>query len=108
MLTTNDDALFVDTNILVFLTNTASPWHADAVGAISEARSANRRLVISTQVVREYVAVGSREVSGMSGLPRPVVVANARAFRHSFDVFSESAGVLDELLSLVDSFNISG
>jgi predicted nucleic acid-binding protein len=105
---TDGDALFVDTNILVFLTNSASPWHSDALRAISDARAAQVRLVISTQVVREYLAVGSREVAGAPGLPRDVVVANANAFRKRFDVLSETADVLDELLALVDRVNVSG
>jgi len=102
------DAQFVDTNILVFLTNSASPWHADALRAIANARSTGTRLVISTQIVREFLSVGSREVGGAPGLPRALVVHNARALCQSFELVAESKDVLEELLKLVDTVSVAG
>lgn len=104
----DDDALFVDTNVLVFLTNSASPWHVDALRAIDAARAARVHIVISTQVVREYLAVGTRQVVGAPGLPRAVVLTNARAFTRQFQVLAETRAVLDELLALVERVEVSG
>jgi predicted nucleic acid-binding protein len=92
----------------VFLTNSGSPWHGDAARTIGEASSAGTRLAISTQVVREYLAVASRDAGTVTGLPGTVGLANARAFSRGFDVLPETGAILDELLALVDRFHVSG
>ncbi len=47
MVTTDDSALFVDTNILVYISDESSSWHEVATRAISAARDAGNLLVIS-------------------------------------------------------------
>ncbi len=51
--------LFVDTNILVYATNSFSPWHHLANTRLQELRRLGIDLVISTQIVREYLTVAS-------------------------------------------------
>lgn len=47
---TDGEPLFVNTNILVYLTNSASSWHADVVQAVGAARSAGAHIVATMRV----------------------------------------------------------
>ncbi len=60
MVTTGDDALFVDTNVLIYATNPRSPWRAGAIRALQTAHQQGLRMVVSPQVLREYIAAASR------------------------------------------------
>jgi predicted nucleic acid-binding protein len=60
METTDVDRPFVDTNILIYATNEASPWHGAANTALQTARRRSVELILSTQVLREYLAAATR------------------------------------------------
>ena len=70
-MTPDANQLFVDTNILIFATNTASPWHTTAYTALQTARSQDVELTISPQVIREYLAAATR--------PGPAAATPARS-----------------------------
>lgn len=52
MTTTRDDALFVDTNVLVFASANGAEAHSAALKRLAEERSGSRVLVVSPQIVR--------------------------------------------------------
>jgi len=56
----DDDALFVDTNVLVYANVAEAPLHGAALHAITQAQSNGRDLWISRQVLREYLATMTR------------------------------------------------
>jgi predicted nucleic acid-binding protein len=60
MMTTDVKILFIDTNVLIYATNSSSPWHNLAQAALHQARNHNIELVVSPQVLREYLAAATR------------------------------------------------
>jgi len=51
---------FVDTNILVFATDPASPLNRPALDTLQQAMLAGVDLVISPQILREYLSAATR------------------------------------------------
>jgi len=90
MATTDDNALFVDTNVLVYANVAEAPQHAAALAAITAARETGRTLWISHQVLREYLVMMTRPQS-FETLPRETVLDQARQFLEQFEVADESA-----------------
>ncbi len=108
MALTGVSTLFVDTNILVYATNSFSPWHLLATERLQEHRRYGVDLVISTQIVREYLAVASRS-SITTGAPRVYeMLDNVQLFRTQFRVVLNTEFVLDHLLTLIQSIPVAG
>jgi predicted nucleic acid-binding protein len=101
-------ALFVDTNILVFATNPASPWHELATEALNQARGAGIDLVISAQIVREYLAAATRPDTTGRLAPLDDVLANVQIFRAEFRLVPDSPVVLDRLTELMHRVPVGG
>lgn len=51
------DAVLVDTNVLVYAASPTSPFHSQALATLIAHRGAGHELWISTQIVREFLAV---------------------------------------------------
>ena len=68
MTMTGCSEIFVDTNVLIFATNSMSPWHRAATESLQNAREANIELFVSPQVLREYLAAATRLSVTSSGL----------------------------------------
>ena len=108
MAMTGVSELFVDTNILVYATNSASPWYRLANDRLQEGRLLGVDLVISTQIVREYLAVASRS-SLTTGEPSlSEIFDNVHLFRTQFRVLLNTERVLDHLLALIRSVPLAG
>lgn len=103
---TTADSLFLDTNVLIYATNTASPWHALARDSIEQARRGGRLLVVSTQVLREYLAAGTRP--GTIPAPRSAILAAVEVFRQSFTVVDDSQAIFAILCTIVQSVPVGG
>ena len=52
--------VFVDTNVLVYATNTLSPWSLLARERLDEATQRADELIISPQIIREYLSFATR------------------------------------------------
>ncbi len=70
MTTAAADALFVDTNILVYANVTTAPEHHHAVARPTEIDAAGLEAWLSRQILREYLAVLSRP--GITHSPVPL------------------------------------
>jgi predicted nucleic acid-binding protein len=101
-------SLFIDTNILIYATNAASPWHTAATTALQDAYTNGVALVISSQVVREYLAAATRVSAAGAGPSVATLISNAQAFRHQFQVLADNPQVLDNLLTLMQQISIGG
>ena len=55
-----DDAVFVDTNVLVYAAVEDSPMHETARKAIAEYSSRSTPMWVSRQVLREYMVIMTR------------------------------------------------
>jgi predicted nucleic acid-binding protein len=108
MAMTADNRLFVDTNVLIYATDVRSPFHVKAQAALNAARSQGITLVISQQVLREYLAVVTRPSLGVPEVPLAQVVENIRIMQREFDVVADSAQVLNNLLELLNRVEVRG
>jgi predicted nucleic acid-binding protein len=107
MATTDDNALFVDTNVLVYANVAEAPQHAAALAAITTARETGRTLWISRQVLREYLVMMTRPQS-FETLPRETVLDQVRQFLEQFEVADESSAVTEHLRALMAEISVGG
>lgn len=93
--------VFVDTNVLIYLTIQGAPEQAAARSRLTELREARERLWISRQVVREFLAVLTRPST--FGAPASVEALENRVsgFQRAFRIADEDAAVTASLLALL-------
>jgi predicted nucleic acid-binding protein len=101
MMITGVKKLFVDTNVLIFATNSASPWHQLARDTLQEARRLNVELTVSPQILREYLVAATRS-SNRDDVPLAKILKNVRTFQANFHLAEENALVSAKLVDLVD------
>ena len=107
MATMDDNALFIDTNILVYANVIETPFHEQALAAINKAHEAGRTIWISRQVIREYLVTLTRP-QVFENLPRTTVLEQAGKFVKWFQVADDTAAVSEQLAKLMEGFNIGG
>jgi predicted nucleic acid-binding protein len=96
----------VDTNVLLAATDRSRDSYSAASQLISEDE---RRLAITPQIVREYLAVATRpmEANGF-GLAGEDAVANVEQFLDDMELLSEDAATTRLLLELVGQASAAG
>jgi len=108
MATTGVDAVFVDTNILVYSKQQFSPFNAIAVARLEELISQGAQLWTSRQVLREYLVVMSRPGGLTAPVPMTGLVQDIGEFSANFLLAEDSASVTQELLLLLTQVAIGG
>ena len=78
------NAVFIDTNVLVYATVADAPFHARAEAAIAELRQQHVSLWISRQVIREYLAVLGRQQVSSRTISADALAMQARTLEASF------------------------
>lgn len=101
------DALFVDTNVLVYANVTEAPQHTAALAAIAQAHEAGRTLWISRQVLREYLVTLTRPQT-FQQVPKATVLKQVRLFREHFEIADDTGTVTRQLLDLIAGILIGG
>ena len=104
----NVDAVFVDTNILIYATDPRSPFQQAAFDRLEAARRQGIELIISPQILREYLAAATRAASRGGATSLTDALSNFRTFRAAFTVLADSPAVLDVLDSLVGRIAVAG
>lgn len=99
MATTAVEPVFLDTNVLVYASMAVSPLHTVAREAIETREAAGASLVISRQILREFLATLNRP---QVGLPVTTLIAQVRQFETHFQILEDSAAVTAALLMLVE------
>ncbi len=100
--------VFLDTNILVYASVRTSPFHAQALRAITSREQAKLELWISRQVVREYLATITRSALSSSHITFSMIVAEAQSFEERFRVADENRDVTTHLLDLLAQHPTAG
>ena len=95
-------SIFIDTNILVYANLTSSPFHKEARQAVRTLQSAKKDLWINRQVLREYLAVVTRQTFTVP-LPPAQATTDIQLFEQMFAVADETSEVTKELLSLLQT-----
>ena len=103
----DDNALFVDTNILIYANILETPFHEQALLSIETAYQAGRTIWISRQIIREYLATLTRPQT-FENLSRTTVLEQARGFTERFEVVDDTPAVTTQLLHLLAVFKIGG
>jgi len=106
--TTGVRELFVDTNVLIFATNSLSPWQRAAEGALMGARQQGVELVLSPQILREYLVAATRENVAGAGLPLADILSNVQGFQRDFRVVDDTEAVSSALQALLHKFSFAG
>jgi predicted nucleic acid-binding protein len=99
--------VFVDTNVLVYANLTSAPFHTDARRSILTFQSAGVDLWINRQVLREYLAVVTRQTFA-SPLPAVQAITHIHQIEQSFIVADETAAVTSQLLTLLQTISLGG
>lgn len=98
---TTGGELFVDTNVWLYATDPASPWNTPAREVLDTAQAFGTTLVISSQIVREYLAVATRP-----GVVEPApsvadLLVNIADMRTRCRFVDDTLAVVDKLVSLL-------
>lgn len=101
MPTSPADAVFVDTNVLVYAHVAEAPWHADAVQTLAAYEATGTALWVSHQVLREYLVALTRPQQFALPPPLETVLAQVRQFQQRFLVANEGPAVTTQLLTLL-------
>ena len=103
------EILFIDTNVLLTATDVLRPSHQEAQRIFSKASQQGFHLALSGQILREYLAVGTRpvEANGL-GLTVPDAVANVEQFLEFANLFEETEEVALRLRELAKNFDVRG
>ena len=84
-----------------------SPWHEQALAAITSAHQAGRTLWVSRQVMREYLVTMTRP-QAFANLPQATVLSQLERFGELFQIADDTAAVTEALLKLLKNYAIGG
>jgi predicted nucleic acid-binding protein len=107
------DPVFVDTNVLVYATQrghgvSATSRHLAAAAALRQRNEEGVPLVLSRQVLREYLAVVTRPQGTGSSLPVAEAAKDVRRFAQLFRILEDGGEVTAKLLELIEWFPTGG
>jgi predicted nucleic acid-binding protein len=108
MMTGGANAVFVDTNVLVYAAVAQAPLHQQAQSALQSLRQANVPMWISPQVIREYLAVMTRPQTFGQPLSAADAARDAEVFVRRFRLADVNAAVTDNLLQLLSTVQVAG
>jgi len=100
--------VFIDTNILVYANVINAPFHEKALSAIKSLHNSGTALWISRQILREYIAVVTREQTFMKPMHPKIVIERVRYFQSHFQIAENNSRVTENLLNLLDTIPVSG
>ena len=102
------DALFLDTNVLVYANVSESPLHQVALNAIQTYYDAEVELWISRQILREFMAVLTRPQTFAQPQPISKITKRVRFFERHFRMAEDSHDITERLLALMEQIPIGG
>lgn len=101
------DKIFLDTNILVYLSNQESLFHKPVKKSYKEIVK-NFEIWISRQVLREFAVVLSRQEIYDQPLNSEEIAKDISKWEKMFKVADETEEVTDNLKILISKYNIKG
>lgn len=108
MATTAGDAVFVDTNILVYANIATAPFHTVAEQKLHDLFSAGTELWISRQILREYLVTLTRPQIYAAPPPLSVLKTQVIRFQTLMNVAEDNRTITDHLLDLLAAIPIGG
>ena len=98
---------FVDTNVLVYSTAAGTPFHERARTALTRLM-ADDPLFISRQILREYLAVMTRQQVWGKALSLSEAIADTLVFTQRFTVLEDGPAVWEQLTELDRRYSFGG
>lgn len=95
------ELLFIDTNVWLYATDPVSPFHTRALTALDRAQDGGATLVTSPQILREYLAVGTRPGVIASRPSLVDLLANVAEIRLRCRLVEETVAVVDRLATVL-------
>ncbi|MEW6238620.1 MAG: type II toxin-antitoxin system VapC family toxin [Candidatus Omnitrophota bacterium] len=108
METKDVNRLFIDTNILIYATNESSPWRHSAANALMELRRKGIELIVSPQIIREYLCVVTRSASCSKNILFSQILENLNRIQKEFVLVEENRHVVDCLVDIVRNVSVAG
>jgi len=108
MVNGGDEAVFLDTNILVYANVAESPLHDAALAAIETRYEVGIELWISRQILREFLAVLSRPQRFTNPRPVSTLIERVRFFENHLHVAEDGPAVTEKLLAVLGQVSIAG
>ncbi len=107
-MTASAEAVFLDTNVIVYANVAQAPLHDAALAAIQRLHRDGRELWISRQVLREYLAVMSRSQVFAAPLPASTLARRVRYFEEHFRIAEDGPEVTAELIRILQRTLVGG
>jgi predicted nucleic acid-binding protein len=104
----NVDAVFIDTNILVYANLAHSPFHHQAKRQMQLLDELGCELWISRQVLKEYLSAMTRRSDLTGEIPITSLAEDVRYFASCFHLAEEDTNVTSRLLSLMEQVAVGG
>ena len=108
MVTSGDNPIFIDTNILVYANIPAYPLHQLALQTIQSLIDAEVELWLSRQVLREFIVSVTRPQTYANPQPIELVVERVQFFENQFRIAEDSPQVIARLLELLQQVPTGG
>ena len=102
------EAVFVDTNILIYAAIPAFPWHPDAVARLSELDAGGGTVWISRQTLREYLSALSRPSTFTPAIPMTSLIADVTSLIARFGILEDGPAVTTALLTVLADVTCGG
>lgn len=101
------DRIFLDTNILVYLSDTGAEFH-ETVNEIFKGFAEKYEIWISRQILREYAVVVSRKEDVEKPLKPQEIINDIAKWEKSFRVIDETQEITENLKNLILKYNLKG
>ncbi len=106
--TAGNKRLFVDTNILAYISLANSPFHLDARNKLNAYLQQGYEPWISRQIIREYLVVMSRALADQVGFDAAQLVADTEKLTAQFQIADDTEIVSKTLFHLVEKYAVQG
>jgi predicted nucleic acid-binding protein len=108
MVMTGVSKIFVDTNVLVYASNKLSPWYLISKQTLDIMKKEGIEIILSPQVLREYLAVTTRMASINQTDDIKGILANVETFQKEFKVVEENHFMLHKLIAILEKIPVAG
>lgn len=102
------NAIFIDTNILVYANLALSPYHHQAQRRLQLLDEQGCKLWISCQVLKEYLSAMTRRSDLTGEIPITSLAQDIRYCAQRFQLAEEDANVTERLLCLIEQVAVGG
>ena len=105
-----DSDVFLDTNILIYLSldDFDAQKHLECRKVMTELKKNRKRLFVSTQILREFYAVATREKYFNNPLQPNVARAQISSFQAAYNIIDVTQDVIYKLTDLLEKYEIKG